>query len=217
MVGSPAIQRRLDAFAQRGLNFNPDTLSTSAGYEITDERHPLPAEAPGDPEPNGSFEIARRLIGDYAFADPRIVHAYFDPAVPLRGRTMVLGLSALRLFRVYVGVRILWVVDDTREVDGRRARVWGWTYGTLRGHVEAGEMSWETWKWLDSGEVEFRVHALSRPSRIRNPFTRLGFRVLGPHERKTFLHSTGERMSRLIERERGSAGPPHLQDAADPG
>jgi hypothetical protein len=190
MVRSPADQRRLDRFVHAGLNFDPDGLRPSAGYGITDECHPLPGESPGDPTPGGSWDIARGLIADYAFADPAIVRACFDPAVPLTGRTMVLELRALNLFRVYVGVRILRVNDATREVDGRPVRVWGWTYGTLSGHIESGEMSWETWKWIDSGEVEFRVHAISRPARIDNPFTRIGFRVLGPRERKAFLHSS---------------------------
>ncbi len=199
MVDSPAIQRRLDAFSTVGFNFDPARLSESNGYRVTDVRHPLPGEAPGDPAPDGSFAMACRLIANYEFADPAMVRAYFDPAAPLTGRTMVLRLSALGVFRVYVGVRILSVIDETREEAGRQARVWGWTYGTLKGHVESGEMSWTTWKWLDTGEVEFRVHALSRPAQIHNPFTRVGFAVLGPHERQAFLHSSGERMRARIE------------------
>jgi uncharacterized protein (UPF0548 family) len=204
MVDSPAIQRRLDTFSTAGFNFDPAQLSESNGYILTDVRHPLPAEVPGDPVPDGSWEIARRLIADYEFADPAMVRAYFDPAVPLTGRTMMLRLSALGVFRVYVGVRILSVIDETREEAGRQARVWGWTYGTLKGHVESGEMSWTTWKWPDTGEVEFRIHALSRPAQINNPFTRLGFRVLGTHERQAFLHSSGARMRQRIEQARGS-------------
>jgi uncharacterized protein (UPF0548 family) len=205
MVGSPAMQRRLERFSDAGFNFDPRALRESAGYERTDERHSLPSEAPGDPTTGGSWDIARRLIANYEFADPSIVRAYFDPDVPLAGRTMVLQLRALNLFRVHVGVRILRVIDETRPLNGRRARVWGWTYGTLTGHVESGEMSWEVWKYLDTGDVEFRVHALSRPARIHNPFTNVGFRVLGPHERKTFLHSSGERMNRLITQALGEA------------
>lgn len=201
MDSSRATRRRLKAYSHAGLNFDPGTLSEAAGYSVTDVRHPLPSEAPGDPAPHGSWEIARRLIAAYDFADPRIVRAAYDPAAPLAGRTMVLQLRALGVVSVHVGVRILRVIDETREMAGRPVRVWGWTYGTLRGHVEAGEMSWETWKWLDSGEVEFSCHALSRPAKIRNPVINLGFRVFGPHERRTFLHSTGERMSRQIEQE----------------
>jgi uncharacterized protein (UPF0548 family) len=50
-------------------------------------------------------------------------------------------------------------------VDGRRARVFGWFYRTLEGHFEEGQMNYELWKWMDSGEVFFRLHAVSRPAR----------------------------------------------------
>ena len=214
MVGSSAIQRRLEAFSRAPLNFDPATLGESAGYGTTDVCHPLPPETPGDPTPHGSWEVARRLIADYAFAPPGIVRAYYDPAVPLEGRTMVLRLRALGVFRVFVGVRILSVTDETREIDGRRARVWGWTYGTLAGHVEAGEMTWETRKWLDTGEVDFHVHATSRPAKIRDPITSLGFHLLGPHERTSFLRATGERMYRLVDAGRESDGSGAAGDAA---
>jgi uncharacterized protein (UPF0548 family) len=216
MLGSPSLSQRLTALSEVGFNFDPRTLSESAGYSTTDVRHPLPAEAPGDPTPGGSWEISRGLISDYAFADPSTVRAHYDTSAPLMGRTMVLELRALGVFRVFVGVRIIEVIDETREVDGRPVRVWGWTYGTLRGHVESGEMSWQTWKWLDSGDVEFRVHALSRPSRIRNPFTAVGFRVVGPHERKTFLHDAGERLNRLIEQRLLGPGTLNPQPAIGP-
>jgi uncharacterized protein (UPF0548 family) len=201
MAVSPTTRYRLDAYAHTGLNYDPLTLSEAAGYSVTDVRHALPSEAPGDPVPHGSFEIARRLISEYDFADPALVRASYDATVPLLGRTMVLQLRALGVISVHVGVRIIRTIDEEREASGRRVRIWGWTYGTLEGHVEAGEMSWETWKWLDTGEVEFRCHALSRPAKIRNPFVALGFKVLGPHERKTFLHGTGNRMSARIGRE----------------
>jgi uncharacterized protein (UPF0548 family) len=219
MIGTPSMQQRIAALSQVGFNFDPASLSESNGYSVTAERHPLPPEGSGDPTPGGPWEIARRLISNYEFADPATVRAHFDPSSPLLGRTMVLELRALEVFRVFVGVRIIAIIDETREVDGRQARVWGWTYGTLRGHVESGEMSWQTWKWLDTGEVEFRVDALSRPARIRNPFTAVGFRVVGPHERKAFLHSSGERMNRLIEEaaEAGQSSPDARQPIAGSG
>jgi hypothetical protein len=62
-----------------------------------------------------------------------------------------------------------------------------------------GEMSWEVWKWLATGEVEFRIHAVSRRAAIANPVIRLGFTLVGPHERRVFLRSTCERMQRFTE------------------
>ncbi|MCA1681991.1 MAG: DUF1990 domain-containing protein [Actinobacteria bacterium] len=33
--------------------------------------------------------------------------------------------------------------DETRDVDGRTVRVWGWNYRTLQGHLEMGQMDYE--------------------------------------------------------------------------
>jgi Domain of unknown function (DUF1990) len=91
------------------------------------------------------------------------------------------------------------VYDELREEAGRELRVWGWSYRTLEGHLEKGEMHWEVRKWLDTGEVEFRVHAYSRRAEVRNPLVRLGFRLVGRREQLRFLRSTCERMRRLTE------------------
>ena len=77
--------------------------------------------------------------------------------------------------------------------------MWGWNYRTLEGHVEIGQMDWEVWKWVDDGQVEFRVHAISRPARIPNPIVRLGFRLLRKRERDAFLDSTKRRMRTFTE------------------
>ena len=101
--------------------------------------------------------------------------------------------------RFHCGVRVSRVYDEERTRDGRSARVWGWSYQTLEGHLEMGQMDWEVWKWLDSGEVEFRIHAYSRRAPDRNPVVRFGFWLFGRREQLAFLHSTLERMRRLTE------------------
>ena len=60
-------------------------------------------------------------------------------------------------------------------------------------------MDWEVWKWLDDGQVEFRVHAVSRAARIPNPIIRLGFHLLRAREREAFLSSTKQRMRTFTE------------------
>ncbi len=214
--GPERIQRRLERLAAAPLNFDRAALrdAPGTGWRMDDIRRPLPAEGPGAPEPGGSFEIAQRLIRGYEFADPSIVRAYYDPDHSLQGRTMLLRLRALGLVQVYVGVRVLDVIDESCEHDGRPVRRWGWRYGTLGGHMEQGEMSWEVWKWLDTGDVDFRVHAISRPAKIANPIVALGFRLVGPHERTVFLRSTGERMCRFVELGRRDAGSADVREAA---
>jgi uncharacterized protein (UPF0548 family) len=200
LLGPPAVRRRLAGLAGRPLNFDPADLEhPGPEWERTDSRQALPGEPPGNPVPRGSWDIARSLMRGYEFADPSIVRAYYDPAHELAGRDMLLELRALRVLRLFVGVRVGEVYEREQVVRGRRARVWGWNYRTLEGHVEMGQMAWEVWKWLEDGAVEFRVHALSRPAPIANPVIRVGFRLLRRRERATFLDSTRTRMRRLTQ------------------
>ncbi len=197
---TPAIRRRLTAMEKRPLNYDPDGVDLSdpgPGWNIDDRFQELPTEAPGTPEPEGSFEIAARLIRGYEFADPSLVRAYYDPEAPFQGRTMLLQLRALNLVGVFVGVRVNAVYEEDRRHDGRDVHVFGWNYRTLEGHVERGQMDWEVWKWPDTGEVAFHVRAVSRPASIANPVIRIGFFVLRGHERGLFLDSTDRRMREL--------------------
>jgi uncharacterized protein (UPF0548 family) len=196
------MQPRLQKLSALPVNYDPDALDLEhppAGWTVDDRRQPLPAEPPGSPVPGGSWEMARRLIGGYEFADPSMVRAYYEAQDPYPGRDMLLELRALGVFKVRVGVRVSEVFDDTRTVDGREARVAGWSYRTLQGHVEQGQMDWEVWKWLDTGEVDFRVHSVSRSASISNPFIAVGFWLLKAHERRLFLDSTAQRMLSFTE------------------
>ena len=200
MTPSPAVQRKLDGLAAKPVNYDVDALDLGdppAGWHVDDRWQSLTAEAPGEPVPEGSWEIAGRLIRGYEFADPSLVRAFYAPDAPLEGRNMLLELRALGFFRVHVGVRVVHVYDERRRVGDRDARVFGWAYRTLEGHVEQGQMDWQVWKWLDSGEVQFRVHAVSRTAPIPNPIVRIGFWVLREHERAVFLNSTDRRMCEL--------------------
>jgi len=100
--------------------------------------------------------------------------------------------------RIYAGVRVGGAGTDARTEDGRDARVFFWNYRTLEGHVEAGQRDFEVWKWLGSGEVEFRTHALSRPADT-NPIVRFGFRLLGRHKQVEFGRRACARMALLTE------------------
>jgi uncharacterized protein (UPF0548 family) len=180
-------------------NFEPAELPdvASRAWHIDDYRHPLPPEPPGEPVPDGSFETAKRLLRDYEFADPRRIRAYYWADAPLRGRDMLLEIRYL-LFRVRVGVRISEVFDEVRDVAQRAARVWGWAYQTLDGHLERGQMDYELWKWLDTGEVQYRIHAVSEIAEIDNPILLLGFRLVGRREQVQFARRCAQRMERLV-------------------
>jgi uncharacterized protein (UPF0548 family) len=200
-LGDPHALEALRALHDKRLNFDlavRDAMTGESGWNVDDYRQPLPPEPPGPPLPGGTWETARELMLDYEFADPKIVRAVYAPDSPLEGRDMLLEARFLGL-RFRFGVRVAGVVDSTCEAEGRTVRVWGWSYRTLQGHLEMGQMDYEVWKWLDSGEVEFRIHVVSRPARIPNPIVRLGFRIFGRGQQVRFARRACERMACLLE------------------
>jgi uncharacterized protein (UPF0548 family) len=198
----PGMRGRLDALSALPVNYDVGALDLAhppKDWHVDDRRQALPPEPPGAPVDGGSFEIAGRLIKGYEFADPSIVRAYYVSDEPYPGRDMLLELRALGLVKIRVGVRVCEVYDDTRSVRGRDVRVFGWSYRTLEGHVERGQMNWEVWKWIDTGNVDFHVRAVSKPASIANPIVHVGFWLLRGHERGVFLNSTDRRMVSLTE------------------
>ena len=193
--------KALEELRHRGLNFDlarRSEFSQETGWHLDDFRQPLPPEAPGPPVPGGTWEVAQRLMRDYSFADPSIVRATYDSEDEFDGRTMLLELRFFGL-RFHAGVRVGDVYDERREVEGRAVQVWGWNYRTLEGHLEMGQMDWQLRKVLDTGEVEFRIKAFSRPAPDRNLLIRAGFRVFGRRHQLRYLRRTCRRMARLTE------------------
>lgn len=179
----------------RAVNFTraDGPFDAEHGWKVDDRCGPLPDERPGPPEPDGPFTHACRLLGSYGMADPGIVRAVYDPATPLAQRDMALE-GRFAFLRFPMGVRITNVIDDTSRLDGQAVRRWGWGYTTLEGHLEQGHMDWEIWKWLDSGDVEFRIHAFSRRGQIDNPVVRLGFAMFGTWMQERFYDAALSRM-----------------------
>lgn len=100
------------------------------------------------------------------------------------------------------------VWDEQRTLEGRGARVFGFEYATLEGHVELGRMDYEVRKWLDDGTVEFHIRAHSRASHERAPWIRLGFRLLGRREQVRFYRRCCERIAHLTARDLGLPAAP---------
>jgi uncharacterized protein (UPF0548 family) len=169
-------------------------VSTERGWHADAMRQELPGERPGEPVPGGPWEVARRLVAEYRVADPAIVRASWDPAAPLLGREMLLQLRLWRVLSVRAPVRVTRVWDEDRE----GARVFGYEYATLAGHVD-----YEVVKRRDDGGVEFRLHALSRPSGEGPSWARVGFRLFGRREQIRFYVRCCERIARLTAQELG--------------
>ena len=157
----------------------------------------LPGEPPGEPVPGGPWAVARRLVEEYRMADPAIVRARWDPDVAFVGRVMVLQLRLWRILHVHARVRVTRVWDEERVVDGRRARVFGFEYETLPGHLEIGRMDYEVLKFRDDGAVQFRLHARSRASGDGAWWARIGFLLFGRREQVRFYFRCCARIARL--------------------
>jgi len=209
LLGYPDEPRTVADLRGRGYNFDPRRLRELVARERwhhDDYRQPLPPEPPGEPVRGGTFELAQALMRDYRFADGSAVHAIFEQDAPLEGRDMLLVARFLGL-DFHLGVRVGEVTDEVRQQGGRPVRVWGWNYRTLRGHLERGQMDYEVWKWLDTGEVEFRIAAVSRRARVGNPLVRIGFALLGRREQLKFYPHTCRQMAALTAARTGRPAP----------
>jgi len=210
-LGDPRARDRLRALHDAAPNFDAEGLAeadSGSGWKVDDYCQPLPPEQPGEPEPDGSWERARQLMKEYAFADPKIVTAVYAAHSELEGRDMLLEARFWGL-RFRFGVRVGGIVDEVQEREGRPVRVWGWSYRTLQGHLEMGQMDYAVWKRLDDGAVEFRIHVVSRPARIPNPIIRWGFRLFGRTQQVRFARRACERVALAV-----TAGSPRAGTSA---
>jgi uncharacterized protein (UPF0548 family) len=169
----------------------------TAGWHIDRCVHELGREAPGEPEPDGILRTAGALVDNYEFTDPAILRAAFRHAGHLVGRDMLLEGRFL-LLRFLLGVRITGAHDEVRPGPGGPERVVGWSYETLRGHLEQGRLTYELAKELETGRVEFRILAHSRRAPIRNPLLRLGFRLFGRRTQLRFYRGAAARLQQLL-------------------
>ena len=221
LFSAPDVERALDRLRGLDLNFDPTDLAAlrrDAAWHVDRYRRELPPERSGEPEEGGSWSVARHLSMEYEFVDPHLVHAYFDPGEAFEHRTLLLDIRFWGL-RIYSGVRIGGIDEGTRSEGGRSARVSAWNYRTLAGHFEKGQIDYEVWKWLDTGEVEFRIDAVSQAARGSHPLVDVGFRIFGRGRQRKFARNACEGMARLtretldrfgrgVSPVRASSGPP---------
>ena len=192
---------RLAAYANAPVNYDfarQHEYTGATGWRLDDYATDLPAEAPGPPAPVGSFAAAQQVLRRYAFPPPDLIAGYFDPAVPLEKRVMVLRAHFL-VFNFYFGVRVSEVTDEAaRATPDGPERVWGYGYRTLEGHFEQGQIDFTIHKNLATGAVQFRIHAVSQSGQIRNPFYWLGFKLFGRMLQRKFARESLRRMKDLV-------------------
>jgi uncharacterized protein (UPF0548 family) len=193
----------LDDLSGLHVNYDP-AHAPDSGFEAADGHWhvdsgtaQLGREKPGAPEDGGLWANACRLVGQYEFADARILRGVYRPESALLGRNLLLEGRFFGL-RFYLGVRITGVIDEERDADDGPVRVWGWCYQTLQGHLEQGRLSYEVIKHLATGLVTFRVAGYSRRAPIDNPVIRLGFLLFGRWTQRRFYRNIQARMVDLV-------------------
>ncbi len=195
-----ALRARLAAISQLEATIDltqRDQYLTEAGWNIDAREIALVPEQAGPPETNGSFATAVSILRDYRFTPQRLITGRFDPDVPLETRPMLLSARFLWM-RFELGVRVHRVIDETRRGAMGDETVWGYSYHTLAGHLERGEITFEVVKHLATGKVDFRIHSLSQTGHIANWFYRYGFRLVGRRLQRKFAVESLHNMKQMV-------------------
>ena len=193
----------LDELAKLAINYDPARAPEHGPEAVEGHWHVdsgatvIGREEPGPPEDGGPWETACRLVGEYEFADARILRGVYRTDSELLGRNMLLEARFFGL-RFYLGVRVTGILDQQRDTGDGPERVWGWWYQTLDGHLEEGRLSYEVIKKLGTGLVTFRVAGYSRRAPIHNPVIRWGFLVFGRWTQQRFYRNIQARMADLV-------------------
>lgn len=193
-------QEQLEKLASLEYNYDDKIYHANKdkqGWNVDRYQASLANEAPGEPAPEGPFEAAKKAIQLYQFPDPRLIRAIFNPDATLPGRNMLM-LAKFAGFHFTFGVRVTAVIDEVRyNTSNQPLKVWGYSYRTLKGHFEVGEIRFEISKNKITGEILFEVNAYSKPDRIPNIFYRTGFRIFGRSLQKYFAHSSIRRLQEI--------------------
>lgn len=193
---------RIKALEALEFNYDEKTYHDSVdkmGWFVDKYDAVLAVEPAGEPIPLGPFEVVKNAIGRYQFPDPALIRAWFDPDIELARRNMLMQARFLGL-KFYFGVRVTSVIDEqVTHTNGEIEKRWGYSYRTLKGHFEIGEIRFIVSKNFSSGEVKFHVDAYSRPDQIPNLAYRIGFKIFGRSLQNYFARSSIERLKEVAQ------------------
>lgn len=189
---SAEIHERLQRLegAPRNFRAEQNEMTPDRGWNRYSSEAVIAKEPPGPPLADGPYRRAEVGVANYQFSDPRIVIGHFDPESRLLGRRMLLEMRALRVFRYLGGVAVGAVRFE--EQDGKH--IFGFRYDTLEGHLERGSEWFLLTKDAETGEIRFRIEAGWLPGQFPNWYSRLGFRILGPHYQRKWHHQAHRRL-----------------------
>lgn len=176
------LKERLENLRSLRVDFDEkyERMTPERGWNRYHSEAVIARERSGPPIPDGPFERACELLGEYAFSDPRIVTAHFVPGSVLLNRRLLLEIRVLRV-HFLSGVKI----TKVRAERGRNRSVYGFRYDTLEGHLESGAEWFLLTKHHDTGEIWFRIEAAWRKGELPTWWAKLGFPVLvRPYQRR---------------------------------
>lgn len=187
---------RIAGLPSRQRNFSeiPEQMTLARGWHHYYSEAVVGREPPGSPLVEGPFARGCIALEAYAFSDPRIVIAHFDPNEPLLGRHILLEMRAFRILHYLAGA----VVSAVRDEEAGDEHVFGFRYDTLDGHIERGIEWFLLRKHLTTGEIRFRIEAAWQPGQFPNWWSRLGFSLVGPHYQKKWHHQAHALLWRLM-------------------
>ena len=179
-------------------------------WHFDEHRYTIGWEPPGPAVERGPWAMARALVRDYEFTPPGLVRAVYDPRVPLLGRELLLEgrFSALRF---QMGVRITSLIlsgDHQRDV-------YGWSYRTLDGHLERGEVVYQVIKHRATGKVEFTASSHSQVDPQLGPVLRLGWLLFGRRTQLRFYREIQRRIDGLVRQRLTTDARPRPEPRSD--
>ncbi|WP_306747733.1 DUF1990 family protein [Saccharothrix yanglingensis] len=192
-AGKSDVVAALRSLRGRELNYEPAEVGPD-GWVFDVHRRVLGHEAAGPPEDGGLWSRAREVVEEYGFTPPEVVRGHYARGSALLGRDVLLE-ARLPGLRFLMGVRITAVRDDADDA----RTTWGWSYETLRGHLERGRVDYELVKHHGSGEVEFVARGYSQLHPRAPWWMRFGWRWVGRRTQLRFYRRAGEQLVRHSE------------------
>jgi uncharacterized protein (UPF0548 family) len=158
----PVIERFLADSAQLPLSYKPIGLAKqpTAGFTLDEEITVVGAGT-------AAFDRARRALAGWRHFETGWTRLYPPNAPVVPGTVIAIVIRHLGFWSINGG-RIVYTLDSSDGTD------FGFAYGTLANHAEAGEEIFRVALHPDGGQVEYTIRAASRP---RSIVTKAGYPV----------------------------------------
>ena len=190
LLGRPP-RRRIERFlaGSHGLPLSYGPIGIAR--HLTDPRRcdeQVVAIGRGEPE----FQRAREALAQWKHFDIGWVEAFPSPFSVETGTVVAVLIRHLGFWSLN-GARVVYQVGGT---DGEA--VFGFAYGTLTNHAESGEELFEVSMDRETGDVNYRIRAVSQP---QSPLARIGGPVVRRLQER-FRRDSAAAMRRALRTDR---------------